>query len=327
MAPRRKTNPLADPRTRDLVAELSAEVIGQSAAVQGIIPSLEVFQAGLSPAGRPAGVFLLLGCTGTGKTHTVESLARVLHGHKNNVLRIDCGEYQMDHEVAKLIGAPPGYLGHRETQPLLTQFRLSSVSSETSPLSIILFDEIEKAAGSLKRLLLGVLDHGILRLGDNTVVTFENSLVFFTSNLGSQEMLELSQDPHTEPEAYRHVGERAMHSYFSPEFINRLDSFFVYTPLTAKDTATIVDLAIRDFSTFVQARLGLRSPEITFTPAAAQYLAQHGFSPEFGGRELKRVFFREVLVPLAKARNNSTVNLAWARFTASGGVLHMATGV
>ena len=127
-----------------------------------------MYQAGLAPEGRPVGVFLLLGPTGTGKTKTVEALAEVLHGSEKNVLKIDCGEFQMEHEVAKLIGAPPGYLGHRETQPMLTQQKLNAVTSDKSSLSIVLFDEIEKAAPSMTRLLLGILDSANLRLGDNT---------------------------------------------------------------------------------------------------------------------------------------------------------------
>ncbi len=148
-----------------------------------------MFQAGLAPEGRPVGVFLLLGPTGTGKTKTVEALAEVLHGSEKNVLKVDCGEFQMEHEVAKLIGAPPGYLGHRETQPMLTQQKLNAVTSEKCAISLVLFDEIEKAAPSMTRLLLGVLDKGILRLGDNSTVNFEKSLVFLTSNLGAREML------------------------------------------------------------------------------------------------------------------------------------------
>ena len=134
-------------------------------------------------------MFLLLGPTGTGKTKTVEALAEVLHGSEKNVLKVDCGEFQMEHEVAKLIGAPPGYLGHRETQPMLTQQKLNAVTSEKCSLSLVLFDEIEKAAPSMTRLLLGVLDKGVLRLGDNSTVNFEKSLVFLTSNLGAREMM------------------------------------------------------------------------------------------------------------------------------------------
>src|SRR5690242_12364567 len=134
---------------------LARRIVGQPAATTGIMPYILMHQAGLAPEGRPLGVFLLLGPSGTGKTKTVEALAEVLHGSEKNILRVDCGEFQMEHEVAKLIGAPPGYLGHRETQPLLTQPKLSAVTSEASNLSLVLFDEIEKAAPSMARLLLG----------------------------------------------------------------------------------------------------------------------------------------------------------------------------
>src|SRR6202142_2158980 len=184
----RSRKPAADP-AENLIAVLSQKVVGQPAATRVIVPYIQMYQAGLAPEGRPVGVFLLLGPTGTGKTKTVEALADVLHGSEKNVLKIDCGKYQMEHEVAKLIGAPPGYLGHRETQPVLSQQRLAAVTSDKCALSLVLFDEIEKAAPSLTRLLLGVLDKGVLRLGDNSVVNFEKSLVFLTSNLGAKEMM------------------------------------------------------------------------------------------------------------------------------------------
>src|ERR1700685_673393 len=172
-----------------LDAQLQKLLVGQPEAIDTIVPYIQMQQAGLAPEGRPVGVVLLLGPTGTGKTRTVEALAEVLHGSSKNLLKVDCGEFQMEHEVAKLIGAPPGYLGHRETQPMLTQQKLNAVTSEKCQLSIVLFDEIEKAAPSMTRLLLGVLDKAVLRLGDNTAVNFEKSLVFLTSNLGAREML------------------------------------------------------------------------------------------------------------------------------------------
>src|SRR5713101_8578295 len=187
--PSGKARKPAEEKVEDLAAQLSQRVVGQPAASDIVIPYIQMFQAGLAPEGRPVGVFLLLGPTGTGRTKTVEALAEVLHGSEKNLLKVDCGEFQMEHEVAKLIGAPPGYLGHRETQPVLTQQKLNSVTSEKSALSIVLFDEIEKAAPSMTRLLLGVLDKATLRLGDNTSVSFEKSLVFLTSNLGAREML------------------------------------------------------------------------------------------------------------------------------------------
>src|SRR5438445_7725361 len=173
----------------DLVTLLSQKVVGQSAATKAIVPYVYMYQSGLAPEGRPAGVFLLLGPTGTGKTKTVEAIAELLHGSEKKIVKVDCGEFQMEHEMAKLIGAPPGYLGHRETVPMLTQQRLAEATSEQSDLALVLFDEIEKAAHSMTKLLLGILDKGILRLGDNSVVDFEKTLIFFTSNLGAREML------------------------------------------------------------------------------------------------------------------------------------------
>ncbi|HEY7543458.1 MAG TPA: AAA family ATPase, partial [Blastocatellia bacterium] len=175
--------------SKDLVALLSQKVVGQSAATGCIVPYIHMCQAGLAPEDRPAGVFLLLGPTGTGKTRTVEAIAEVLHGSPKNIIKIDCGEFQMEHEVAKLIGSPPGYLGHRETPPMLTQQALGASTSPDCDLAIVLFDEIEKAAPSMTRLLLGILDRAVLRLGDNTTVNFERSLIFFTSNLGAREMM------------------------------------------------------------------------------------------------------------------------------------------
>ena len=147
-----KSRPAAS--SDDIAANLARKLVGQPAAIAAIVPYIQMYRASLSPEGRPAGVFLLLGPTGTGKTKTVEALAEVLHGSAKKLLKIDCGEFQMEHEVAKLVGAPPGYLGHRETQPALTQQKLNSAASEGCDLTIVLFDEIEKAAPSLVRLLL-----------------------------------------------------------------------------------------------------------------------------------------------------------------------------
>src|ERR1700710_1145723 len=178
--PGRTRRPIVPESPDGLTARLQELLVGQPEAIETIVPYIQMHQAGLAPEGRPVGVVLLLGPTGTGKTRTVEALAEVMHGSSRNLLKVDCGEFQMEHEVAKLIGAPPGYLGHRETQPMLSQQKLTAVTSDKSALSLVLFDEIEKAAPSLTRLLLGVLDRGVLRLGDNSTVNFEKSLVFLT---------------------------------------------------------------------------------------------------------------------------------------------------
>jgi ATP-dependent Clp protease ATP-binding subunit ClpA/CheY-like chemotaxis protein len=295
----------------DLAALLGSKVVGQSAAIEAIVPSIEMFQAGLAPENRPAGVFLLLGPTGTGKTRTVEALAEALHGSVRNVLKIDCGEFQMEHEVAKLIGAPPGYLGHRETTPLLSQQKLTGVTSDDCSLAIVLFDEIEKAAPSLARLLLGVLDRGILRLGDNTSVDFEKSLVFLTSNLGAKEMMRAmspqfgfhSAAASMTAEDIRRklgaIGLGAVKRKFSPEFVNRIDHIITFRPLDAESLAAITDLEIRHLQRHISERLGMRAFELEVPFPTRQWLIEKGTSQAYGARELKRTIHRHLTQPLA----------------------------
>jgi MoxR-like ATPase len=298
------------PPLGDLVELLSRKVVGQPSALQYLVPYVQMYQAGLSPSDRPAGIFLLLGPTGTGKTRTVEALAEILHGSEKQLLRIDCAEYQSDHEIAKLIGAPPGYIGHRETKPLLTQERLLGVVSQQSDLAIVLFDEIEKAAPSLNALLLGILDKASLRVGDNTVVNFEQTLIFLTSNLGAREMLRevrpdigfQAMDPRTSAEIANRlesIGLAAVRKRFSPEFLNRIDVVITYQPLDETSLGEILDHHIAELQRHVHTRLGDRSFEIEVTPAARRLLLEKGASQEFGARELKRTIHRMLTQPLA----------------------------
>jgi ATP-dependent Clp protease ATP-binding subunit ClpA len=309
----------ADP-AEDLIAVLSQKVVGQPAATKVIVPFIQMYQAGLAPEGRPVGVFLLLGPTGTGKTKTVEALAEVLHGSEKNVLKVDCGEFQMEHEVAKLIGAPPGYLGHRETQPVLTQQKLSSVTSEKCSLSLVLFDEIEKAAPSMTRLLLGVLDKGLLRLGDNTTVNFEKSLVFLTSNLGAREMMR-EINPDFGFQAFHAGSDRpdltgklqnialgAVRKRFSPEFVNRIDCIITYQPLTAESLSAILEQQIADLQNHVNTRLGARSFTLEVPFESRQFLLRRGTSAEYGARELNRTIHRHLTQPLATLVATGQVN-------------------
>src|SRR5262249_23234154 len=174
-----------------LEADLRARVVGQERAVRKIASLYQVFQAGMTSPDKPIGTMLFLGPTGTGKTHVIEAAAEALFGSRNAVIKIDCAEFQHSHEIAKLIGSPPGYLGHRETQPLLTQERLNKYHTETNPFSLVLFDEIEKASDALWQLLLGILDKATLTLGDNRQVDFSQTMIFMTSNLGAREMNQL----------------------------------------------------------------------------------------------------------------------------------------
>ena len=293
-----------------LEARLGERLVGQTEAIHSVIPYVEMFQAGLGPEGRPAGVFLLLGPTGTGKTRTVEALAEVLHGSAKSIIRVDCGEFQMEHEVAKLIGAPPGYLGHRETPPMFTQQKLSAITSEKCGLSIVLFDEIEKAAPSMTRLLLGVLDKAALRLGDNTTVNFDRTMIFLTSNLGASGMAkELRPDFGFGGMARRDqsplrsrieaIGMTAVRRKFSPEFVNRLDSIVTYSPLSAESLNRILDLQLTAMQQHLDRRLGARSFTIALTGRAREAVLAQGSSLAHGARELKRTLDRRLLQPVA----------------------------
>src|SRR5271156_6839114 len=288
----------------DLLRELSGQVVGQPQALTQIVPYVQMHQAGLAPEGRPVGVFLLLGPTGTGKTKTVEALAEVLHGNPKKLLRVDCGEFQMEHEVAKLIGAPPGYLGHRETQPMLSQQKLNGVTSDQCSLSLVLFDEIEKAAPSMTRLLLGVLDKAALRLGDNATVSFERTIIFLTSNLGAEAMRkQLRPDfgfetmvagPRDSAKKLEAIGMNAVRRKFSPEFVNRIDAVITYLPLGAKALATIVDQQIDALEKHIALRLMEEAFEIDVSDGARKFLLRKGTSDEYGARELKRVILRHL---------------------------------
>jgi ATP-dependent Clp protease ATP-binding subunit ClpA/CheY-like chemotaxis protein len=291
---------------------LSQKIVGQQTAVSGIASTVKTYQAGLAPLGRPAGVFLLLGPTGTGKTRTVEALAEILHGTSQKVVKINCGEFQTDHEVAKLIGSPPGYLGHAETKPVLTQDRLAESASQFCDLSIVLFDEIEKAAPAVSKLLLGVLDKATLRLGNNTDVNFEKSLIFLTSNLGAREMMKELQpalgfrpsggdqaQPGDITKKLESIALNAVRRMYSPEFVNRIDAVVTYQPLDSEALTLILDQQIADLQQHVNSRLADKCFNIEISDESRAFLLEKGTSPQYGARELKRAIHKYLTQPLA----------------------------
>lgn len=302
-----------------LVSALAQRLVGQPAAINTIVPYIQKYQAGLCRAGRPIGVFLLLGPTGTGKTRTIEALAEVLHGSAKKMLKVDCAEFQMEHEVAKLIGAPPGYLGHRETQPMLTQQKLNGVSSEAHDIAIILFDEIEKAANSMTRLLLGVLDKATLRLGDNTSVNFEKTLIFMTTNLGAEKMAKAlipnfsfesmlgvskSSDMLVELEK---IGMAAVRRKFPPEFVNRIDATITYQPLNSDSLAAILDQQIVDLQEHIDSRLGARAFRLDVPTRTRQWLLEIATREQYSAGELKRTLHRELIQRVVELLSNARV--------------------
>lgn len=300
-----------------LEGSLRRMIVGQDEAIQQIVNIYQMHLTGMSPSGRPIGNFLFLGPTGSGKTRIVEATAESLVRNPRAVIKIDCAEFQHSHEIAKLIGSPPGYLGHRETHPLLSQEVLNQYHSETCKLSFVLFDEIEKASDALWNLLLGILDKGTLTLGDNRKVDFSRALIFLTSNLGASEMSAL-----VNPRLGFQAGEAARQSQngtvddklsgkmmrtgvdaarrkFTPEFINRLDKIVTFKPLGSPELRKILDIELN----MVQQRIFNTSPERSFvfktSDSAKDFLLQEGTDLKYGARHLKRAIERLLVQPLS----------------------------
>ncbi len=291
-------------------ATLSSRVIGQDEAVAAVAETYQMFLAGLNPPHRPVGNLLFLGPTGSGKTRVVEAVAEVLFGTALACLKIDCAEFQHSHEIAKLIGSPPGYLGHRETHALLTPERLDQWQTEEVKLSLLLFDEIEKASDSLWQLLLGILDKATLTLGDNRQTDLSRCLIFMTSNLGAAEMTSMVQQglgfgpkrqtmDETMQEKIGRVAKEAARRKFSPEFMNRIDKVVVFRSLVPADLEKILDLELA----LVQQRVDTSTAGNRFqfycSAAVKEYLLKEGTDARYGARHLKRAIERHLVFPLA----------------------------
>ncbi len=297
-------------RVVEFEREMLDRVVGQERAVRQVARMLQVVEAGMNVPGRPLASLLFLGPTGTGKTRVVEAAAEILFGDAKAVIKIDCAEYQHGHEIAKLIGSPPGYLGHRETPALLTQKTIDQYQTEEHPITLVLFDEIEKANDTLWQLLLGVLDKATLTLGDNQRVDFSRTVVVLTSNLGSKEINELFSGkigfsgPETDSEGrlnqkiYRAALDAARRR-FSPEFMNRIDKLVVFRSLSRDELRKIVEIELRG----VQRRIldaAVDKPFVLSVSAGVKdLLLDEGWDSRFGARHLKRAIERHVIYPLS----------------------------
>ncbi len=295
---------LKSQRAQEFEDKLGGLIVGQERAVRRISGLYQIYLAGMQNPGRPVGTMLFLGPTGSGKTRVVEAAAEVLFGDSNAVVKIDCAEFQHSHEIAKLIGSPPGYLGHRETSPMLTQENLDKYHTDADKLTFILFDEIEKASDALWQLLLGILDKATLTLGDNRRVDFSNCLICLTSNLGAKEMSELItgsigfapargktlMEDEVDQKIYRTALEAAKRK-FSPEFMNRIDKVVVFRSLKDYHLKQILELEL----TLVQNRIMKGSGEkfiFSCSEAAKQFLLDEGIDFKYGARHLKRAIER-----------------------------------
>ena len=305
--------------TVEFQTALQSKIVGQAEGVQALVDLYQVFCAGLNSPGRPVGNLLLLGPTGSGKTRIVEAAAEILFGDARAVIKVDCAEFQHSHEIAKLIGSPPGYLGHRETHPLITQEELAKSHTEKLKLSFLLFDEIEKASDALWQLLLGMLDKATLTLGDNRRVDLSQTVIFLTSNLGGGEITELMQggmgfvQPTDKPatgldEKVERTAMEAARRKFSPEFMNRLDKVVVFHPLKREQLEEVLEIELGQ----VQQRvLETAKGQFLFrvTNAGRDFLLQEGTDQRYGARHLKRAIERFVVYPLANLLATEQVHL------------------
>src|SRR5467141_2346380 len=300
-------------QAEDLDDKVRHAVVGQEEAIHQIVRAYQTHLAGLSPVGRPIGNFLFLGPTGSGKTRIVEATAESLLGSPRAVIKIDCAEFQHSHEIAKLIGSPPGYLGHRETHPLLSQEVLNQYHTDTIKLSFVLFDEIEKASDALWNLLLGILDKATLTLGDNRKVDFSKALIFMTSNIGAAEMSSLVSpklgfgaaplnDRNCAPALsakLSRAGVEAARRKFTPEFLNRLDRIVVFRALGNEELNRIIDIELELVQQRVQTAVGGKPFFINVTGSARKFLLTEGIDLRYGARPLKRAIERLLVHPLS----------------------------
>jgi len=303
--PTRRSN-----EAREFETALRRKIVGQDQAVEKVAGIYQMFLAGLNPPGRPVGNLLFLGPTGSGKTRVVEAMAEALFGDPRACIKIDCGEFQHSHEIAKLIGSPPGYLGHRETHPLLTQEALNQWHTEKLKLSILLFDEIEKASDALWQLLLGILDKATLTLGDNRRVDLSQCVIVMTSNLGAYEMNQLmsgsmgfAQKPAlmdtTLDDKIDRTAVEAARRKFSPEFINRIDKIVVFRTLHSEQLKQILEIELAMVQQRILQAAGDDQFVFSCTVRAKQFLLSEGTDLKYGARHLKRAIERHVVLPLA----------------------------
>ena len=305
---------------REFESSLRRRIVGQDQAVEKVVEIYQMFLAGLNPPGRPVGNLLFLGPTGSGKTRVVEAMAESLFGDARACIKIDCAEFQHSHEIAKLIGSPPGYLGHRETHPLLTQEALNQWHTEKLKLSILLFDEIEKASDALWQLLLGILDKATLTLGDNRRVDLSQCIIIMTSNLGASEMSNLVDgglgfaqkvtqvDGAFDDKISRSAVDAARRK-FSPEFMNRIDKSVVFRTLRSEHLQQILEIELGMVQQRILTASAVNQFVFSCTPKVKSFLLHEGTDPKYGARHLKRAIERHIVFQLANLVATGQVKL------------------
>src|SRR3989441_1146992 len=309
---------LLDPEIRsaevlDFERRLLGKIVGQDRAVSRIVNMYQIYLARMAMPGRPIGNVLCLGPTGSGKTRIVEASAEILFGSPRAFIKIDCAEFQHSHEIAKLIGSPPGYLGHRETPPLLTQEAIDQYQTERARFSFILFDEIEKANDALWQLLLGILDKATLTLGDNRKVDLSRCVIFMTSNLGASEMCEMltggigfTSGVRQDEANLADIDKKMYHTAldvakrkFSPEFMNRIDKVVVFQTLNQQHLRQILDIELNEVQNRIMASQSDKQFIFRCTSDAKEFLLREGTDLKYGARHLKRSIERHLVYPIS----------------------------
>jgi len=299
-----------------LKQQFANKIVGQEEAVQALMDMTESYKAGFCDPNQPAGNALFLGPTGCGKTHVCEVFAESLFGTRKACVRIDCAEYQHSHEIAKLVGSPAGYLGHRETPAYFTQARLDKYHTEALKLSLVMFDEVEKSSDALWNLLLGILDNATLTLGTNEIVDFSKTIIVLTSNLGAREMANRGigfVEPSDERDQARleHIAVSAAKSKFSPELMNRFQNIVTFKTLTKTDIEQVLEIELFELAhrlTMTNIERTVPCPfSIRVSPAARKELLNEGWSKEYGARHLKRAITKAIMKPLAKIFNSGQI--------------------
>src|ERR1017187_2091964 len=303
-----------------LVQQFSRRVVGQGKAVQTLVEMLENYQAGFRDASKPIGSALFLGGTGTGKTHVTETFAESLFGTRKACIRVDCGEFQHSHEIAKLIGSPPGYLGHRETSPALTQEALNKYHTATLQVSILLFDEIEKASDALWSLLLGIMDNATLTLGDNKKVDFSKSIIIMTSNVGARDMSKkeigfFDSEEEKDQARLEQIALSAAKAKFQPEFLNRIQSIVTFQTLTKEQIEQVLDIELEELTMRLSVanmnRVVGTDPrmfDVAVSPSAKRRLVTEGYDATYGARHLKRAIDKMIQRPLSRMFNSGQIS-------------------